>query len=51
MIILKIKQLGQLISIPGIPECRSPVEIDISKLDIRIVMMNLNNNNIKDFQK
>lgn len=50
MIILKIKQLGQLISIPGIPECRSPVEIDISKLDIRIVMMNLNNNNIRDYE-
>jgi len=50
MIILKIKQSGQVISIPGIPECRSPVEIDISKLDIRIVIMHLNNNNITDYE-
>ena len=50
MIILKIKQLGQVISIPGIPECRSPVEINISKLDIRIIMMYLNNNNITDYE-
>lgn len=50
MIILKIKQIGQIISIPGIPECRSPVEIDISKLDIRIVIMHLNNNSITDYE-
>ena len=50
MIILKIKQPGQLITIPGIPNCRSPVEINISNLDIRLIVLYLKQADITDYE-
>ena len=50
MITLKIKQAGHTIAIPGLPVFRSPVEVDISKLDIRVVAMYLKTDGITDYQ-
>ena len=50
MTILKIKQPGLLISFPGIQNCRSPVEIDISKLDIRLIFLYLKKADINDYE-
>jgi DNA polymerase elongation subunit (family B) len=50
MIKLKIKTPGYTVSIPGIKPCRSPVVVDISKLDIRVVTMYLNSAGIKDYE-
>lgn len=50
MIKLKIKKPGHTIAIPGLKPCRSPVDIDISKLDIRVIEMYLNTAGIKDYE-
>ena len=50
MIILKIRKPGHTIAIPGLKPCRSPVDIDISKLDIRVIEMYLNTAGIKDYE-
>lgn len=50
MIKLKIRKPGHTISIPGLKPCRSPVDIDISKLDIRVIEMYLNTAGIKDYE-
>lgn len=50
MITLKIKKAGYTIDIPGLPACRSPVEIDVSKLDIRVVAMSLKTSGISDYE-
>ena len=50
MLKLKIKKPGHTISIPGLKPCRSPVNMDISKLDIRVVEMYLNTAGIKDYE-
>jgi len=50
MIILKIKTSGHTIAIPGLPAFRSPVEVDISKLDIRVVAMYLKNSGIETYE-
>ena len=50
MIILKIKKSGYTIEMPGLKTFRSPVEIDISKLDVRIVAMYLKNSGITEYE-
>ena len=50
MIILKIKQPGHTLAIPGLPAFRSPVEVDISKLDVRVVAMYLKTSGIEKYE-
>ena len=50
MIILKIKDAGHTIAIPGLKVSRSPVELDISKLDIRVVAMYLKTSGIEKYE-
>lgn len=50
MITLKIKKPGYIIDIPGIPTCRTPAEVNISKLDMRSVVMYLNSSDISDYE-
>jgi len=48
-ITLKIKDKGFYISIPGIPATRTPVDLDITKCDLSLVLSYLRSNGIKDF--
>jgi len=50
MIILKIHEPGHTIDLPGMPSVRSPVEINITKLDTRLVMLYLAKAGIKKFE-
>ena len=50
MIRLKIKEAGHTIAIPGMSVFRSPVNLDISKLDIRIVSMYLKTSGITKYE-
>jgi len=50
MIILKIKKSGHIIDIPGLTTCRTPAEVDISKLDMRSVAMYLKTSDISDYE-
>lgn len=50
MLLLKIIKPGYTIAIPGMPVFRTPVEMDISKLDIRVVAMYLETNGISDYE-
>ena len=50
MITLKIKKAGYTIDIPGLAACRTPVEINISKLDIRVVAMSLKTAGISEYE-
>jgi hypothetical protein len=50
MIILKISEPGHTIDLPGMQTVRSPVEIDISKIDTRLVMLYLAKAGIKKFE-
>lgn len=50
MILLKIKKSGYTIDIPGLPTCRTPVEVDISKLDMRSVAIYLKSSGISDYE-
>ena len=50
MITLKIKQPGLTIAIPGLNVYRTPVEIDVSKIDIRVVIMYLKTSGIKKYE-
>ena len=50
MIILKVMKPGHTIAIPGLAVYRSPVEINISKLDIRVVAMYLETAGIVDYE-
>ena len=50
MIILKIEKPGHVINIPGLPIFRSPVEINISKIDTKIIAMYLQNANILEYK-
>ena len=50
MIKLKIKDVGHTIAIPGMPVFRSPVDLDISKLDIRVVSMYLKTSGIEKYE-
>lgn len=46
---LKIKDKGFYISIPGLPSTRTPVDLDITKCDLSLVLSYLRSNGIKDF--
>jgi hypothetical protein len=50
MILLKIKTPGHLISIPGLPIFRTPAEVDVSKIDIRVVHMYLVTAGIDEYE-
>jgi len=50
MIILKIRERGHLIEIPGIPSFRTPATIDISKGDIRTTIGHLKVCDITDYE-
>ena len=50
MIILKVKEKGTLVDIPGTKKVRSPVEIDISKVDINFVTMYLRKQGIENYE-
>ncbi|MHA1623478.1 MAG: hypothetical protein ACTSVO_15250 [Candidatus Heimdallarchaeaceae archaeon] len=50
MIILKVKDKGTLVDIPGTQKVRSPVEIDISKVDIGFVTMYLRKQGIENYE-
>lgn len=50
MIQLKIKKPGYTIAIPGLAPFRTPVKIDISSVDIRIVAMYLKTHGIDDYE-
>jgi len=50
MIKLKINKPGYTIAMPGLKPFRSPAEIDVSNLDIRIVAMYLKANGINDYE-
>jgi len=49
MIKLIVKERGRSLSIPGLTPVRTPAEVDITGVDIRVVHMTLLTNNIKDF--
>jgi hypothetical protein len=48
-LILKIKEKGFYINIPGGSPARSPVDLDISKIDLNLVLSYLRSSGIKDF--
>jgi hypothetical protein len=50
MITLKIKEAGHIVAIPGLQVVRSPVIMDISKLDIRVVYMYLKTSGIEKYE-
>lgn len=50
MITLKIKEPGFTVAIPGLKVFRTPADIDISKLDIRVVSMYLKTSGITKFE-
>lgn len=50
MIVLKVKEKGTLVDIPGTKKARSPAEIDISKVDINFVSMYLRKQGIENYQ-
>lgn len=50
MIVLKVKEKGHLINIPGIPPVRSPVEIDISKCNVQTVITKLRSQGIRSYE-
>ena len=50
MLILKIKDKGLFLDIPGVSPTRTPAEIDISKCDLSLVTSYLRKNGINDYQ-
>lgn len=50
MIILKIIERGHTLSIPGLKTIRTPADIDISKLDMRSVLIHLKQAGIEKFE-
>jgi hypothetical protein len=50
MLILKIKKPGLMVSIPGVPSFRSPADLDISKLDLKMLIGYLKSNSISDYE-
>ncbi len=49
MIILKVKEKGTVVDIPGTKKARAPVEIDITKVDINLVTMYLRKQGIENY--
>lgn len=50
MITLKIREAGHTVAIPGLKTFRTPADIDISKLDIRIISMYLKTSGITNYK-
>lgn len=50
MIKLIIKQSGFYVDIPGLKQVRTPVELDITNIDINIVILKLRQSGIVDYQ-
>lgn len=50
MLILKIKQPGLLLELPGISPRRTPTEIDITKCDLNNVLVELRSKGISNFE-
>jgi hypothetical protein len=50
MIILKVKEKGTVIDIPGTKKARSPADIDITKVNINFVTMYLRKQGIKNYE-
>jgi uncharacterized protein YehS (DUF1456 family) len=50
MILLKIQDKGMMVDIPGTKKVRSPVEIDITKIDINFVTMYLRKQGIENYR-
>ena len=50
MIILKVKQKGHVVDIPGVASFRTPAEVDISNAEINLVIFSLKNCGIDDFE-
>lgn len=49
-LILRIREKGFYISIPGVNPTRTPADLDITKCDIKLVLSYLRSTGIKDFQ-
>ena len=49
MIVLKIKEKGIVVDIPGTKKVRSPVELDISNVDLNLVTMYLRKHGIENY--
>ena len=50
MIILKVKDKGTVVDIPGTKKVRTPADIDITKVDINFVSMYLRKQGIKHYE-
>lgn len=50
MLILKIKDRGHFINIPGLPPLRTPVNVKADRLDLRLAEMALRRANIKNYE-
>jgi hypothetical protein len=50
MIVLRVKEKGHLISIPGMNPVRSPVEVDISKFNMDLIVTKLRSQGIKNYE-
>jgi len=50
MILLKVKDRGTVVDIPGTQKVRTPAEIDISKIDINFVTMYLRKQGINNYE-
>lgn len=48
--ILKVKQKGLFLNIPGVAPFRTPAEVDISNLKIHLVVLSLKNNGVDEFE-
>jgi hypothetical protein len=48
-LILKIKEKGFYINIPGVPPTRSPTDLDITKINLNLVLSFLRSSGIEDF--
>lgn len=49
MVILDIKQPGFFLQLPGIPPFRTPARVDISKLNVNLVIAELTNHGIEEY--
>jgi len=50
MILLKVKEKGTVVDIPGTRKVRAPAEIDISKIDINFATMYLRKQGIENYE-
>lgn len=50
MVILKIKETGHSIDLPGLPGIKTPTEINITKMDIKVVLSILRKHGITKYE-